>query len=75
LDIDVMATLRTPLEVALGFTLDLDFEDLDLGDYDAADARDAETEADLLDGAIQTGEFLYRESIRKSVPGLAHASR
>jgi hypothetical protein len=63
-------TLRTPLEQALGTRLDLDFEDLHAGDLEHHDVADARREGDLLDAAVEAGEFLYREAVRLGVKGL-----
>lgn len=60
-------TLRTPLEVALGVELPLDMDDLDLGDYEAVDARDNAHEAALLADAVEAGEDLYAESRRDMI--------
>lgn len=59
---------RTPLEVALDARLALDFDDLDLGDYDAQDAADAAAEAARQLHAEEAGEFLYRQAVRDRVP-------
>lgn len=65
-----MPTLRTPMEVALGHRLPLDFSDLDRGDYELEDRQDAAREADLLAAALDMGDFLYREAVRSRVPRL-----
>lgn len=65
-----MPTLRTPMEVALGHRLPLDFSDLDLGDYDLEERQDEARETQLLDDALEMGDFLYREAIRSRVRGL-----
>lgn len=63
-------TPRTPLEAALGTRLALDMSDLDAGNYEAHDAADAAYDTDLLNNAIDMGEYLYRESIRTRVAGM-----
>lgn len=70
-----MTPLRTPLEVALGERLPLDMDDLDLGNLEAQDAADEAREARLLDEAIETGEFLYREAVRSANPRFRGGAR
>lgn len=54
--------LRTPLEVALGTALPLDFNDLLQGDYDVQETTDEAREAALLSAAMETGDVLMAES-------------
>lgn len=68
-----MAPLRTPLEVALGERFPLDFADCDYADLDAAEASFEAGEASLLSAAVETGDLLFREAVRASVPRMGGA--
>lgn len=63
-----MPVLRTELERTLGERFPLDMTDLDAGDYEALDDRDAADEAERMARALEAGEALYLKAVRSACP-------